>query len=73
MPISLSNVMLVCTACGQPTRTGARLHDDGSKDRYCKKCSAAGIGVIIAGRKKKAAVRRKAASRQPSGTRRETT
>lgn len=45
MPISISNVKLVCTACGQPTRTGARFRDDGTKERYCKKCSVA-IGVI---------------------------
>jgi len=45
MPISISNVLLVCTACGKPTRTGARLRPDGTKDRYCKKCNAA-IGVI---------------------------
>ena len=29
--------MLVCPACGQATRTGARLHDDGSKHRVCKR------------------------------------
>jgi large subunit ribosomal protein L24 len=45
MPISLSNVLLICSSCGQPTRTGARLRDDGGKDRYCKKCKAA-IGAI---------------------------
>ena len=45
MPISVSNVLLVCTACGKPTRTGARFRPDGTKDRYCKKCKSA-IGVI---------------------------
>jgi large subunit ribosomal protein L24 len=45
MPISLANVLLVCSACGKPTRTGARVRDDGGKDRYCKKCKSA-IGVI---------------------------
>lgn len=40
MPIQLSNVMLVCTACSQATRTGARVGADGSKQRYCKKCNA---------------------------------
>ena len=45
MPISISNVLLVCTACGKPTRTGAKFRADGTKDRYCKKCNAA-IGVI---------------------------
>jgi large subunit ribosomal protein L24 len=45
MPISLSNVQLVCTACGRPTRTGAKFRDDGCKERVCKKCKAA-IGMI---------------------------
>lgn len=38
MPIQLSNVQLVCRECGKPSRTGARFLDDGSKERYCKKC-----------------------------------
>lgn len=41
MAIDLSNVLLVCNACGQPTRTGARYLADGSKERFCKKCGAA--------------------------------
>jgi large subunit ribosomal protein L24 len=45
MPIAISNVLLVCTACGKPTRTGARFRPDGTKERYCKKCKAA-IGVL---------------------------
>ena len=36
--IHLSNVMLVCQSCKQPTRVGKRLLDDGSKARVCKKC-----------------------------------
>jgi len=38
-PLSISNVMLICGSCNQPTRTGVRLLDDGSKTRYCKKCN----------------------------------
>jgi len=45
MPIAISNVLLVCTSCGRPARTGARFRADGAKERYCKKCQA-GIGVI---------------------------
>lgn len=41
MPIQLSNVALLCQACGKPTRLGARFLPDGSKERYCKKCDAA--------------------------------
>lgn len=43
--IGLSKVLLVCTSCNKPTRTGARLLPDGSKERFCKKCGA-GIGQI---------------------------
>lgn len=38
MPVQLSNLQLVCESCNQPTRTGARFLDDGSKERYCKRC-----------------------------------
>lgn len=47
MPIAISNVMLVCSACGKAARTGARLRPDGAKERYCKKCKA-GIGLLSA-------------------------
>lgn len=40
MPVQLSNVQYVCTSCGAPTRLGARFLDDGSKERFCKKCNA---------------------------------
>ncbi|OQY20535.1 MAG: 50S ribosomal protein L24 [Desulfobacteraceae bacterium 4572_35.1] len=34
-----SNVMIVCSSCNKPTRTGIRKLEDGTKSRYCKKCS----------------------------------
>jgi large subunit ribosomal protein L24 len=40
MPISQSNVQLVCEGCGAATRLGVRYLDDGAKERYCKKCGA---------------------------------
>ena len=40
MPISVSNALLVCESCGAATRLGVRVLDDGSKERYCKKCGA---------------------------------
>ena len=40
MPVQMSNVLLVCSSCSQPSRTGARYTDDGSKERYCKKCGS---------------------------------
>ena len=36
-PIHLSNVMLVCPQCGEPTRVGFRFTDDGQKVRVCKR------------------------------------
>ncbi len=38
-PMSASNVMLVCSACNQPSRTGIRVLEDGTKARFCKKCN----------------------------------
>jgi large subunit ribosomal protein L24 len=40
MPVDVSNLMLVCTACRKAVRVGARIAADGSKMRYCKKCGA---------------------------------
>ena len=38
MPVQLSNVRYVCESCSKATRTGVRYLEDGSKERYCKKC-----------------------------------
>ena len=40
MPIEVSNVLLVCGACGKATRVGARMSADGGKVRFCRKCGA---------------------------------
>ena len=40
MPVQLSNVKYFCQSCGKATRLGARFLDDGSKERFCKKCGA---------------------------------
>ena len=37
MPISASNVMIVCPTCG-PTRIGHKVDADGHKRRVCVKC-----------------------------------
>ncbi len=37
-PIHISNVMLICTKCGRPTRVGFRILEDKTKVRICKKC-----------------------------------
>ncbi|MCR9291131.1 MAG: 50S ribosomal protein L24 [bacterium] len=45
MPISASNVMLICPKTGKRTRVGIRYLPDGSKERYAKK-SGASLGVV---------------------------
>lgn len=37
-PLNISNVMLVCTKCQEPTRVGRKVLDNGEKVRTCKKC-----------------------------------
>ena len=39
MPIHVSNLMVVCSACTKPTRVGYRHAGDGKKLRFCKKCN----------------------------------
>ena len=38
-PMDASKVMLICTNCKNPTRTGSRM-DGAKRVRYCKKCQA---------------------------------
>jgi large subunit ribosomal protein L24 len=52
MPVQISNVLLLCNKCGRGVRTGARLAKDGSKERYCRKCSSS-LGQISPAKKKK--------------------
>lgn len=37
-PVHVSNVQLVCPGCKEPSRTGKKVLDDGTKVRYCKNC-----------------------------------
>lgn len=39
LPIDISNVQIVCSSCGQPTRVGHRIEGD-TKVRVCRKCEA---------------------------------
>jgi len=39
-PIHVSNVMIVCGACGKPTRIGHNLLADGKKVRICRSCNS---------------------------------
>jgi large subunit ribosomal protein L24 len=38
-PIHVSNLMLLCSKCTDPTRVGYKILEDERKVRYCKKCS----------------------------------
>lgn len=38
-PLPMSNLMLICSKCTDPTRVGFRILEDNRKVRYCKKCS----------------------------------
>lgn len=40
-PMDISNVMLICPNCGQPTRVAHQIQDDGKKVRACKNCGQA--------------------------------
>jgi len=37
-PIHISNLMIVCNKCAEPTRVGKKILEDGTKTRICKKC-----------------------------------
>ena len=37
-PLHISNVMLVCPQCDEPTRVGISRDEDGLPYRVCKKC-----------------------------------
>ena len=38
-PLDISNLMIVCNKCKEPTRIASRRLEDGSRVRVCKKCS----------------------------------
>ena len=40
LPIDISNVLLVCTACSKAARFGVRESADGGRARVCRKCGA---------------------------------
>lgn len=45
MPIRSSNVMYYCDSCGKPSRLGYRYTADGTKERFCRKCSTS-VGTV---------------------------
>jgi large subunit ribosomal protein L24 len=38
-PLHISNLILVCSRCGERTRAGRSILSDGRRVRVCKKCS----------------------------------
>ena len=52
--IDVSNVMIICPACGKPTRIAHKFDEKGNKHRACKKCGAFMDGVVVARAKKEA-------------------
>ena len=38
-PVHVSNVAVVCEACGKAARVGYKATEDGKKVRFCKKCN----------------------------------
>ena len=45
MPIDASNVLLFCPTCRRGVRIGKRYTANGTKERFCKKCSSA-LGAL---------------------------
>jgi large subunit ribosomal protein L24 len=61
MPVQLSNLKYFCPSCNNAARLGARFLEDGSKERFCKKCNAS-AGQVAPAKKAHAA----AASDKPA-------
>ena len=45
MPLAASNVLFYCGTCRKGVRLGRRYTNDGSKERFCKKCGT-GHGLL---------------------------
>ena len=37
-PIHISNVMVICPKCNEPTKVGSKILEDGRRTRQCKQC-----------------------------------
>lgn len=51
MPLSVSNVMLVCPHCGKPTKIAYRISPE-MKERICRKCQG-NLDITVAAKKEK--------------------
>ena len=45
-PINVSNVQIICPACGKATRIGHMIDEKGKKHRVCKKCKKTMDGEV---------------------------
>ena len=39
-PVQISNLMVICPECGEPSRLGRKILEDGRSQRLCKNCGA---------------------------------
>lgn len=39
-PVQISNLMVICPECGEPSRLGRKILEDGRSQRVCKSCGA---------------------------------
>ena len=39
-PVQISNLMVICPECGEPSRLGRKVLEDGRSQRVCKSCGA---------------------------------
>jgi large subunit ribosomal protein L24 len=39
-PVQISNLMVICPECGEPSRLGRKILEDGRTQRLCKSCGA---------------------------------
>lgn len=49
-PIQSANVMYFCSSCNQGVKLGLRYIEDGSKERFCRKCNKT-VGQVSPPRK----------------------
>lgn len=63
MPVQLSNLKYFCPSCGSAARLGARFLEDGSKERFCRKCQTSAGQIAPA---KKAHAQKGAAAAKPA-------
>ena len=67
-PIDVSNVQIICPACGKATRIGHLIDASGKKHRMCKKCKKAIDGEVRAKAAKQTKVETKPTAQEAKET-----